>query len=276
MQMMSIWSEEAGPPDAPVVVLIHGSMDRASGMLRLSRRLDDRFRVLRYDRRGYGRSTIPNAADPNAADPNAFDMGHQVADLVELLAGRRALLVGHSYGGNVAMATAARHPHLVAAIALYETPLSWEPWWPSTTAGAAARASSADPAEAAERFMRRLVGDQLWESLPERTRATRRAEGPAMVGELRDLQANPPWSPEQISCPLVVAYGSNGAAHHQQGMQDIHTRFPGSSCVVLTDCRHDAPMSQSLLFADLVVDPAARAAGEPWASAVSRSTISPP
>jgi pimeloyl-ACP methyl ester carboxylesterase len=269
--MMSIWSDEAGPPGAPVVVLIHGSMDRATGMLRLSRRLDDRFRVLRYDRRGYGRSTIPNAADTNA-----FDMDHQVADLVELMAGRRALLVGHSYGGNVAMATAARHPHLVAAIALYETPLSWEPWWPSTTAGAAARASSADPAEAAERFMRRLVGDALWESLPERTRATRRAEGPAMVGELNDLRANRPWSPEQITCPLVVAYGSNGAAHHRQGMQYIHARFPGSSCVVLADCRHDAPMSQSQLFADLVVDPAARAAGQPWASAVSRSTISLP
>ena len=281
VQMMSIWSDEAGPPGAPVVVLIHGSMDRATGMLRLSRRLDDRFRVLRYDRRGYGRSTIPNAADTNAVDTNAvdtnaFDMDHQVADLVELMAGRRALLVGHSYGGNVAMATAARHPHLVAAIALYETPLSWEPWWLSTTAGAAARASSADPAEAAERFMRRLVGDALWESLPERTRATRRAEGPAMVGELNDLRANRPWSPEQITCPLVVAYGSNGAAHHQQGMQYIHARFPGSSCVVLADCRHDAPMSQSQLFADLVVDPAARAAGQPWASAVSRSMISLP
>ncbi len=270
MLMTSIWSEEAGPPGAPVVVLIHGSMDRATGMLRLSRRLDDRFRVLRYDRRGYGRSTMPNVADPNA-----FDMGHQVADLVDLLAGRRAVLVGHSYGGNVAMATAARHPHLVAAIALYETPLSWEPWWPSTTAGAAARASSADPAEAAERFMRRLVGDELWESLPERTRATRRAEGPAMVGELHDLQANPPWSPEQISCPLVVAYGSNGATHHQQGMQYIHSRFPGSSCVVLTGCRHDAPMSHSQPFADLVVEPAARVAGEPWSSTVSRSTTSP-
>ena len=50
----SIWSEEAGDPDAPLVVVVHGTMDRAAGMLRLSRKLDHRYRVLRYDRRGYG------------------------------------------------------------------------------------------------------------------------------------------------------------------------------------------------------------------------------
>ena len=101
-------------------------MDRSAGMLKLSRRLDEDFRVLRYDRRGYGRS-FPH--------DGPFTMDAQVADLVGLLAGRRAVLVGHSYGGNVALATADHHPDLVAGVAVYETPLSWEPWWPGTTAG---------------------------------------------------------------------------------------------------------------------------------------------
>jgi len=265
--MTSIWAEEAGAPDAPLIVLIHGSMDRSAGLLRLSRRLDDSFRVLRYDRRGYGRSASTDPSD-------RFDMATHVADLAFLLDGRRAVLVGHSYGGNVAMATAARSPELVAAVAVYETPLSWESWWPGTTAGASATATEGDPGDAAERFMRRLLGDELWESLPERTRATRRAEGPAMVGELRDLQANRPWTPEQIQCPLVVSYGSNGAAHHQRGMRFVHDAVPGSACVVLDGCRHDAPMSNSQLFASAVVGPAARAAGDPWAEAFSRSAAS--
>ena len=122
--------------------------------------------------------------------------------------------------------------------------------------------------------MRRLLGDQLWESLPERTRATRRAEGPAMVGELRDLQANRPWLAKEIRCPLVVSYGSEGAAHHRRGMQFVHDQVPGSSCVVLDGCRHDAPMSNSQLFASAVIGPAAIAAGEPWAAAFSRSAAS--
>ena len=51
-----VWSESSGSQSDPVIVLAHGSMDRSAGMLRLSRRLSDRFLVIRYDRRGYGRS----------------------------------------------------------------------------------------------------------------------------------------------------------------------------------------------------------------------------
>lgn len=268
MGTVSIWADEAGPADAPLVVLIHGSMDRSTGMLRLSRRLDQRFRVLRYDRRGYGKS-IP-AAGPH---PGPFDMTTQVDDLLGLLGGRRAVLVGHSYGGNVAMATAAREPGRVAGVAMYETPLSWESWWPGTTAGAAARATEGDAGEAAERFMRRLVGDATWDRLPDRTRATRRREGSAMVGELRDLQANRPWVAAEVLCPVVVAYGSKGAAHHQQGMRHVHEQLPGSMLYELPGCRHDAPMSHSELFTSTVVDAIAAAAGDPWAgAAVSRSS----
>ena len=35
-----------------------------------------------------------------------------------------------------------------------------------------------------------MIGDARWDALPERTRATRRAEGAAMVGELADLRAH--------------------------------------------------------------------------------------
>ena len=120
--------------------------------------------------------------------------------------------------------------------------------------------------------MRRLVGDGLWEALPERTRATRRREGSAMVGELRDLQANAPWVAELIHCPVVVSHGSDGEAHHRRAMEHVHAQFPGSGLVVLDGCRHDAPMSNSELFASTVVASIATAAGDPWASALSRRT----
>ena len=51
-----LWAETSGDPALPLAVLVHGTMDRSAGMLRLSRRLDNQFHVLRYDRRGYGRS----------------------------------------------------------------------------------------------------------------------------------------------------------------------------------------------------------------------------
>lgn len=247
--------DEAGDPAAPLVVLVHGSMDRSAGMLRLSRRLDTRYRVARYDRRGYGRSHPHDGP---------FDMAWQVTDLLAVMGGRPAIVIGHSYGGNVALAAAAAHPDLVVGVAIYESPQSWEPWWPGTTAGAAAVATQGDPADAAERFMRRLIGDARWEALPLRTRDQRRAEGTAMVGELGDLRRRRPWSPEQITVPVVVGYGTRGAPHHQDGMQRVAASLPGSVLVALEGCRHDAPLSHPELFDRSIVVPLAARVGRQW------------
>ncbi len=257
-----IWNEEAGPDDAPLVVVVHGSMDRSAGMLKLSRRLDDRYRVLRYDRRGYGRSVPCDGP---------FTMTAQVDDLIALLDERRAVLFGHSYGGNVTMAAAARRPDLVAAVAMYETPLSWEPWWPGSTAGAQAVATSGQPEEAAERFMRRMIGEERWESLPKGTRATRRREGIAMVGELSDLRLEQPWHAADITCPVVLGHGTLGAAHHTMGMKHVHGQFPDSTLIELSGCHHDAPLREAAQFHDELMVPLLRAAGGEWAAVASPS-----
>lgn len=253
-----VWADEAGPESGPLVVLIHGSMDRSSGMLKLSRALDGRCRVARYDRRGYGRSAMTTSADGSFKSFGSFTMTDQVDDLAEVIAGRSAVLVGHSYGGNVALATAQRHQHLVSAIAIYETPLSWMPWWPGNTAGGAAVAMADAPEAAAERFMRRMIGDQRWEALPERTRATRRREGVAMVGELTDLRDVAPWSAPLVRVPVLAGLGSLGAAHHQRGMRWIAEHVPTAKLVELDGCRHDAPLSHPALFASHMVDPLLR------------------
>ncbi|MEP7201184.1 MAG: alpha/beta hydrolase [Ilumatobacteraceae bacterium] len=252
--MTALWSEEAGLPENPLVVVIHGSMDRSAGMLQLSRRLDPDFRVLRYDRRGYGRS-FPH--------PGPFTMDAQVDDLIGLLAGRRAVLIGHSYGGNVALTAADHRPGLVAGVAVYETPLSWEPWWPGTTAGSIAVAEAGKPREAAEQFMRRMLGVGRWEELPERTRQARLDEGVAMVEELADLRRNRPWIAEHITVPVVTSYGSLGAAHHRQGMQHVAAEL-GCPVIELPDCRHDAPLSHPGLFRSAVVEPWLERIGAPW------------
>ena len=112
-----------GPAGAPLIVLVHGAMDRSAAMVLLSRRLDEDFRVLRYDRRGYARSH--GAGDRSRSTPTSPTSWASST-------GGRAVVFGHSYGGNVAMARR-RHPELVRAVAVYEVPLSWLPWWPGST-----------------------------------------------------------------------------------------------------------------------------------------------
>jgi pimeloyl-ACP methyl ester carboxylesterase len=221
-------------------------MDRSTGMLKVARQLDEVAHVLRYDRRGYGRSSPHDGP---------FGMDEQVDDLVRLLAGRPAVLVGHSYGGNVALATAARHRELVRALSIYETPLSWEPWWPGTTAGANALATRGEPADAAESFMRRLVGDTRWEALPERTREQRRREGVAMVGELSDLRTRAPWHADEIGVTVLAGYGSNGRPHHRRAMEHVAQTVPGARAVELEGCAHDAPLAHPALYAERLVLP---------------------
>lgn len=249
-----LFVEEDGPDDAPVVLVVHGSMDRGAGMIRVTRRLRDCYRVVRYDRRGYGRSV----------HEGPFGMDAQVADLVDVLGGRRAVLVGHSYGGNVVLAAAGRHPDLVAAAAIYETPLSWADWWPASSAGSRAVNEPGSTEEAGERFMRRMIGDQRWAELPERVRKQRRLEGAALVGELGDLHVNPPWHPDDLTVPVVFGYGTRGAAHHQRAMTDAAAMVPGARLVVLDDCGHDAPLRRGEQFVAELVVPALRAAGSPW------------
>jgi pimeloyl-ACP methyl ester carboxylesterase len=251
-----IWVEEAGDVAHPLIVLVHGAMDRSAGMLRLSRRLDENYRVARYDRRGYGKST------PHGGP---FDMAAQVADLVAVIGDRRSVIVGHSYGGNIALATAERYPSLVAGVVIYETPLSWEPWWPGTTAGAVAIKAAGRPEEAAEAFMRRIIGVDRWEALPERTRATRRLEGVALVDELADLRNHQPWHAERIQVPVLVGCGTRGAPHHQQGMELVASSIAGAELVVLDGCGHAAPHTDAEVFRHQLVAPLLQRVGAPWA-----------
>jgi len=248
----AIWSEEAGLDGAPLIALVHGSMDRSAGLLKLSRRLDVDHRVLRYDRRGYGRSS------PHAGP---FGMDGQVADLVALLDGRPAVVFGHSYGGNVALALAARHPDLVRAVGVYESPLSWLDWWPRTTAGSSAVADEGDPADAAERFMRRMIGDARWEHLPPGSRAARRTEGAAMIGELSDLAAHAPWSPEDVRVPALAIHGSLGAAHHGLSTAYLGEVLADVEVVEIGGAKHFGPNTHPDAVATELRRLIARAAG---------------
>jgi pimeloyl-ACP methyl ester carboxylesterase len=240
----AIWSAVAGVEGAPRIALVHGSLDRSAGLLKLSRRLDESFRVVRYDRRGYGRST------PHTGP---FGIDHQVADLVGVLTAEAgpSVVVGHSYGGNVALAAAQRRPDLVAGVVVYESPLSWLDWWPGLTAGASAREWMHDPSIAAERFMRRLIGDRRWDKLPDSTRAARRAEGPALIGELDDLQRNEPWSRDEVRVPVLAVRGEHAADHHRQGTTVIADWF-GTEPVVLRGARHFGPNTHPDEMGDVV------------------------
>jgi pimeloyl-ACP methyl ester carboxylesterase len=241
---VNIWFHEIGPSDGPMVALVHGAMDRSAAMVPLSRRLDTDHRVLRFDRRGYARSR-------SIGGP--FTIDSHVADLAELLDGRPAVVFGHSYGGNVALALAERHPRLVRAVAVYEVPLSWLPWWPGST-GRRGGAVQGTPEDAAEQFMRRMIGDDKWATLSESTQAARRAEGVAFVEEIADLAAAPPWHAEGIDAPVVAVYGSLTREHHRDGCHYLAELLSDRDAIAIEGARHNGPYTHPAAVADVIRD----------------------
>jgi pimeloyl-ACP methyl ester carboxylesterase len=244
--MSDLWVEEAGPEDAPLVVFVHGSMDRSTSFAKVMRRLRDDLRVVTYDRRGYGRSVTVGGP---------FTMAHQLEDLHSVMADRAGVVVGHSYGGNVALAAAEARPDVVRGVGAFEPPMPWTDWWPTTSGGysivAQSRANE-DPAEIAERFMKRMIGDERWERLPASTRAERRAEGPALIGEIVDLQAHPAFVPGEVAVPVVVARGAQGADHHRRSVEHLFSALPDPAMITIEDAGHGAHNSHPDEFAAFV------------------------
>lgn len=234
----------SGPDTEFSIVLVHGSLDRSAGMARLARELQSDYRVIRYDRRGYARS---------AHLEGPFTVQQHIADLVEIIGQKNVLLIGHSFGGNVALGAAQALPQQVLGVSTYESPLSWMPWWSGQSAGAAAVASEAN--QAAENFMIRLIGYRRWEALPEKTKDARRREGPTLAGELSSLRVGPPWDPSKILCPVLVGVGTKASDHHRQGAEWIAHNVVDGELVVLNEAGHGAPISHASEFVRLLVRP---------------------
>lgn len=91
---------EAGPADAPAILLIHGwSQHHLSWSKQLEGKLADEFRLVAPDLRGHGASGKPD--DPAAYD-NSAPWAGDIAAIIDRLGLRQPLLVGWSMGGWIA------------------------------------------------------------------------------------------------------------------------------------------------------------------------------
>jgi pimeloyl-ACP methyl ester carboxylesterase len=109
--------EVEGPEDGPPVAFLHG----VSGSLRtygwLPPEITEGRRILKIDLRGHG-------ASGHAAGTYVLERyGADVVEILRSVAGRPAVLVGHSLGGSTAWWVAQQHPEVLAAAFLEDPPL---------------------------------------------------------------------------------------------------------------------------------------------------------
>ena len=115
--------ERDAPGADPPIVLIHGASGNLEDMrLALGEKLASSHRVILIDRPGHGWSSRPERGDYASPARQA----ELVAGALEQLGVRRAILIGHSWGGAFATAYALAFPERTAGLVLLSAPT--HPW----------------------------------------------------------------------------------------------------------------------------------------------------
>ncbi len=244
---------ELGLGPAVTLVFVHGAMDRATSFERVRRRLKQ-FNTVTYDRRGYSASAALAFSEDPFAD-HVADLRNVLDQVAVAAPDTPAVLVGHSAGSNVVLAVAAAgHPN-VRGVVVFEPPMPWTDWWPSELAGGSTMAvyEAEGSASAAESFMRRIVGDRVWEMLPAETKAARRSEGEGLIADLMTLRGRPvQFDHAAISVPTVVGRGEKSLDHQRQASAETARLIAGSELIDLVGQGHGAHGSDPEGFSRLI------------------------
>ncbi len=230
------------------VLLLHGTLSTAGQLGGLARALAEPgdLTVHAVDRRGSGRSRL--------ADPAPTDVQVHVDDLAAILDAEgceRALLIGVSFGGVVALEFAARHPDRTLAVVAYEPP--YGPLADKVTQVAFAKvaatteqahAASGAPS-AAQAFMRGVAGPAAWDRLPERTRTflEREGDGALVDAGLRGLDQA---GLGRIRVATTILTGTASEPFYRPIAEALTERIPGARHVALPDMTHAAPITDPI------------------------------
>jgi pimeloyl-ACP methyl ester carboxylesterase len=110
---IDIFYREAGPPDAPVVVLLHGFPTSSRMYRNLIPALAERYRVIAPDYPGFGQSGTPDRKD---FDYTFARFAGLIDGLLTQLGARRYALYVQDYGAPVGFRLALLHPERVTAL----------------------------------------------------------------------------------------------------------------------------------------------------------------
>lgn len=204
----------------PGVVCLHSNASSSNQWRGLMDRLSPNFRVLAPDAYGAGKSP----AWPHTRPLRLHDEV-SLLEPVFALAGEPFVLVGHSYGGAVALVAALAHPQRVRALVLYEPtlfalldaespPPNEADGIRAAVAGAGAALDAGNPARAAECFIDYWMGTGAWARMPEARQAPIAASivnvrhwANALIGEPTPLDAF-----ATLNVPVLCMVGKDSPA----------------------------------------------------------------
>jgi pimeloyl-ACP methyl ester carboxylesterase len=239
----------AGEP----LILLHSSTGSSAQWRELAGMLSGRYRVLAPDLYGYGGSAMP--------PEGAFSLAHE-AEIVRALlqrAGGAAHLVGHSYGGAVALHAALRHSASVLSLALIEPAAfhllredeAFDAAAFAEIAAVAARVNRAlidgDQEGGMARFVDYWSGAGAWAALPV-------AKRPALVARLQKVALDFHAAFEEptrlqdcwpLFMPALIVQGSDSPLSTRRICGQLSRVIPEARLEVVEGARHMLPLTHA-------------------------------
>lgn len=255
--VVELFHRELGGAGKPPLVILHGLLGSSRNWQTAGKDLAERFHVFALDLRNHGSS------------PHADEAGFtaMVADVLAWMDARgmaRAILLGHSMGGKVAMLLACRHAERVERLVVVDiAPKDYR--WAAHRAEFAAMneldlAHLQSRAEAEMKFEARVDDWAMRKFLA--TNLERAAEGgwrwqinlPVLTAALPELEANVLEAGDRFEGPTLFVTGERSTYVGADDHATIRRHFPAVEFRVVTGAGHNPHMDKRVEFVRTMVE----------------------
>ena len=237
-------------PGSPVVAL-HSSASNRNQWNALMETLSERHKTFAFDLPGYGCLT---SFDVNGAGMESI--AQRVIEDIEKIQ-QPVHLIGHSYGGTVAVKIALLRPDLIRSLNLYEPAVfhlldggesTEQPLLESLQQVAASlrqHIGAGMPDRGMETFVDFWNGKGSWACLPEKSQMKISQTAPTVLADFGNLFAET-WEVEALGSihkPVQVLMGMESPTPAQRVATRVFQSIPGAELVMLPGLDHMAPIN---------------------------------
>jgi len=222
-----------GPANGhPVILLHHGLGSTQAWRKQVPALTEAGYRVIVYDRWGYGQSEIrPYLEVPSFSDDLA-----DLSAIIENLNLSTITLIGHSDGGTIALYYAAQHPEQVAALVTVAAHIYIEP---KMDAGVQGVRHAFENDARFRAGLRRAHGDQFERVFHNWFDGWHTPK--ALNWDMRPLL-------RKITCPTLVIQGEADEHATPQHARDIAEGIPDAQLWLLPKAKHMLPQENAAAF----------------------------
>jgi 3-oxoadipate enol-lactonase len=249
----TVWADDSGG-DGPPLVLLHPGVGDSRIWDPVLGAFTAKYRVIRYDARGFGQSPAPSVK---------FSLLRDLVAVLDHYDVQRAAFVGCSQGGGSALGLALAQPGRVSALALLcpgipGFPHPEEDDEDEELEADYERARAAGDVEALAGVMQRIWGAAgATQTVMEQLRSAARA---SLVAEDLELEDPPVFGRlGEISVPASLMVGDADYPPLVESNRQAADRIPGCEFVFVPGMDHFPPLRQPALVLDLITRTLARA-----------------